>query len=96
MTEEEFLKRIRAAKVFLRQLETPDLLCKESDFWTGYIRGVNRLYHGSSYGTEEEHKRWMRLIWSEDESQRMRGEGYQSGFKGMDIKAAIAAKEREI
>ena len=91
MDEHEFRHNILGAKSLGEISES-----LESDFWTGYQRGLRRLYYGENFGTPEEHALWMGLTDDRDESREMRGLGYRFGFAGHDIKAAIGMlKERE-
>lgn len=57
----------------------------DSEFWTGYMRGLRRLHHGEKFGTDDEHLAWMGIDPDEyDMSRRARGEGYRAGFAGVD------------
>lgn len=54
-----------------------------SDFYKGYQRGLRRLYHGNSFGTEDEHILWFNI--PNDDSdiiRQQRGSGYRRGFAG--------------
>lgn len=51
------------------------------DYWTGYVRGLRRGFHGKRFGTDEEHAQWWGLIDDEDESRQQRGAGYRAGFR---------------
>ena len=89
MEEKTFQERARAAKIFK---ETDH---ENADFWSGYERGLRRLYHGERFGTPDEHVLWMSLIDDQDEARKMRGLGYRYGFAGHDITTAIKMlKER--
>ena len=87
MTENQFQSAIGAAETFKRLTDDP----MEADFWSGYIRGSRRLYHGDKFGTAEEHDLWMKAGNSDDESRRRQGAGYMAGFNGLVIEAAITA-----
>jgi len=78
MTEREFQTNMTAAKTFSE-------LGEDQDFWSGYIRGLRRNYHGEKFGTDEEHELWMAAINSSDESRKNRGLGYRAGFDGQNI-----------
>ena len=68
----------------------------QSDFWTGYVRGLRRLHHGERFGTDEEHKIWFNLSDTEiDEGRRYRGIGYRTGFSGTSIADAIEYTKTE-
>jgi hypothetical protein len=83
MIEQDFQTNMRAAKSFQGlSSETGD-----SDFWTGYQRGLRRHYHGKKFGTDSEHKKWMSLV--KDETRREKGLGYRVGFKGKNIQIAM-------
>ncbi len=53
------------------------------DYWTGYIRGIRRAYHGEKFGTEQEHQQWLSAIDRGGQYQE-RGEGYIAGLAAMD------------
>ena len=53
-----------------------------TDYFTGYMRGLRRAYHGEKFGTEEEHTRWLSLVDDCDNSRRLKGLGYQHGLRG--------------
>ena len=58
---------------------TPD-----SEFWTGYMRGLRRLHH-DDFGTDREHETWFSIPADErDFRRRARGEGYRKGYAGFD------------
>ena len=48
MTKGEFQTRMKAA-LTLREQNVG-----AQDFWAGYMRGLQRLYHGDNFGTTEE------------------------------------------
>jgi hypothetical protein len=85
MTEKEFQTNMRAAKTF----QGLSVVADESDFWTGYQRGLRRHYHGEKFGTPIEHSKWMSLI--HDDIRRELGLGYRMGFEGQNIQAAMKA-----
>lgn len=89
MTEKQFQHAMGAAETFERLAEKPAV----ADFWTGYIRGTRRLYHGEQFGTPEEHTLWMEAVTSDDESRQRRGAGYRAGYTGKSIDVAMAAAE---
>ncbi len=50
-------------------------------YWRGYQRGLRRGFQGELFGTDEEHKRWMRLADDgADEADRERGRGYRDAL----------------
>ena len=48
------------------------------DYWRGYIRGLRRRYYGEKFGTDEEHRRWMDMIY--DDYRKELGQGYRDGL----------------
>jgi hypothetical protein len=52
----------------------------------GYQRGLRRHYHGSSYGTEQEHHHWL--------SHEILGRGYRDGFAGHQPNDFMTPTER--
>ena len=50
-------------------------------YWKGYMRGLRLAYHGKKFETQEEHNKWMSLIYDEDEVKRERGKGSRDGMK---------------
>jgi len=84
MNEHEFQHNIRGAKALGEFSERPD-----SDFWAGYVRGMQRFYHGKNFGTIKGHILRMGLIDDRDEARKARGLGYRFGFAGHNIVAAV-------
>lgn len=86
MDRTTFEHNARGAETF-RRLADP----LESDYWAGYLRGIRRQYHGESFGTAEEHARWLALGEGDevDHSRVMRGVGYRAGFAGMALDQAM-------
>lgn len=54
------------------------------EYYQGYQRGLRRRYHGDSFGTAEEHERWMRLAPETriDDPRYLIGVGYIDGYAG--------------
>jgi peptide subunit release factor RF-3 len=50
------------------------------EYGRGYQRGLRRHHHGASFGTTEEHKRWMRA--AEEPHRAEAGRGYRDGHAG--------------
>jgi hypothetical protein len=73
MHERTFKSRMLKAKAMQSVGERPD-------YWIGYQRGLRRSYHGSAFGTDEEHDLWMGLADDEDQGRAERGQGYRDGF----------------
>lgn len=81
-----FESKMNAARVFQEQSGYPD-----SEYWSGYQRGLRRSHHGESFGTDAEHTLWMSLVNEHggDDSRKYRGLGYRAGFDGISIVEAI-------
>ena len=74
MDEIRFLMWMKKARNFSHLGDRPD-------YWRGYQRGLRRGFQGELFGTEEEHKRWMRLADDGvDEAERERGRGYRDAL----------------
>lgn len=54
-----------------------------TEFWTGFQRGLRRRFHGETFGTPEEHEKWMNL----DDGRRDLRTGYRLGFHYGEIPA---------
>ncbi len=52
-----------------------------ANYWDGYRRGLRRAYFGPRFGTEYEHRLWMKLASEADCSRHERGRGYQAGLR---------------
>lgn len=52
-----------------------------SDYASGYRRGLNRFKHGDNFGTEQEHETWQALGLNGDPRAEL-GEGYRDGVAG--------------
>jgi len=76
MDETTFQHEMSRARM-MREHDWPN-----GDYWLGYQRGLRRAYHGSSFGTAEEHALWLSLIDDADSGRRERGKGYQAGLTG--------------
>ena len=74
----EFLAKLRVANKSIRAGIRPD-------FWTGYIRGLQRRFRGEQLGTQEVHEKWMDLADDPDPAQSERGLGYRAGYLGGKI-----------
>jgi len=71
MTEKEFQKFMKAANYMKSKSDNPE-------YWSNYIRGLRRKYHGEKFGTQEEHEKWLQQA------------GYEAGFFTEDIFATDA------
>ena len=54
---------------------------KHSDYWEGYLRGLKRRFYGESFGTAEEHYRWMTLVDNPDSQKAQQGRGYRDAIQ---------------
>lgn len=63
----------------------------DDNYWSGYIRGLRRYYHGEKFGTEEEHKKYLSLIGDSDESRHQLGQGYSDALNECQRSDAAAA-----
>jgi hypothetical protein len=81
MMDDDTLKTWLLRATTIREISQGD----DAEFWAGYMRGLRRLQHGGSFGTEAEHELWHGLPNDEpDLTRRARGEGYLAGFAGRD------------
>lgn len=54
-----------------------------NDYGAGYQAGLRRHYHGETFGTPEDHDRWMGV--GRDGDPRIElGRGYRDGFSGIE------------
>lgn len=49
--------------------------------WTGYIRGLRRAQHGTSFGTEVEHQLYLSAAASDDPERAALWRGYRAGLE---------------
>jgi len=73
-------------KVFESRMIQADTFKKVSDkpeYYSGYMRGLRRLFHGEAFGTDAEHALWSGLVDDSDEAREQRGQGYRDGFNGL-------------
>ncbi len=70
-TREEFEREMTKAKTFQAAGDAPG-------YWSGYMRGLRRRYHGNAFGTDDEHQQWVSLI--NDEDRQDLGRGYRDGL----------------
>lgn len=86
MNQKEFEHNAQGAKTMMSISGEP----RNQDYWTGYLRGLRRCYHGEKFGTFEEHCLWMdNGNKAQDEQRSCRSKGYQAGYAGMSISDAI-------
>jgi hypothetical protein len=81
MDESRFLSLMRKAR-------THSYLGGSADYWHGYQRGLRRGFQGELFGTDGDHKRWMRLADDgSDKASRERGRGYRDGLSACGVAA---------
>ena len=81
MEESRFLSLMTKAR-------THSYLGGSPDYWHGYQRGLRRGYHGELFGTDDEHRYWMRLADDgSDKAGRERGRGYRDGLSACGVAA---------
>jgi hypothetical protein len=80
MNKQQFESELLRAETMRRLATEPTA----ADFYTGYIRGLNRKYHGEQFGTAEEHELWMSLAESDDASLAAQGRGYLGALDSTD------------
>jgi hypothetical protein len=81
MDERRFLSLLRKAR-------THSYLGGSPDYWHGYQHGLRRGFLGELFGTDDEHKHWMRLADDgSDKASRERGRGYRDGLSACGVAA---------
>lgn len=78
MTQQEFQTRMSEAQVHRCRASGPG----DVAYYTGFMRGLLRAYHGIRFGTDAEHALWLALTDDENLDRRARGEGYRDGLSG--------------
>jgi len=76
MNEQKFRSEMRRAET----MRTTSDDHMRAEYWVGYLRGLRRGHHGESFGTDEEHEKWLSAANSRDESRKQRGRGYMDGL----------------
>lgn len=51
---------------------------KKPAYWTGFMHGLRRRYHGEKFGTLQEHHLWLTA--SGDRLKKLRSQGYRDGY----------------
>lgn len=72
----KFASLMRRADTLRRLTDHP----VESEWWTGYMRGLRRAHHGDRFGTEAEHQMWLAAAESADPQRAAIGRGYRAGL----------------
>ena len=78
MDRQVFESRMRKARTLAELGDKPD-------YWTGYQRGLRRVYHGEKFGTDEEHQKWLALEGDPDLARDARGRGYRDGYQEKEV-----------
>lgn len=65
----------------------------QESWWWGFERGLRRAYHGSRYGTEEEHEKRLSLIDDPHEGRQQIGWGYRMGLRALEYGQAYLRGE---
>lgn len=52
----------------------------QSEWLTGYVRGLRRAIHGEAFGTDDEHTKWLAFSGSANPTHAERGAGYRAGL----------------
>jgi DNA-binding transcriptional regulator YiaG len=55
---------------------------EQTAYWTGFINGLKRRFHGDAFGTQEEHEKWMAVAGDSDEEVKEQSRGYRDGYLG--------------
>lgn len=76
MREPEFKSKMLYAESMKKFDDRPD-------YWAGYMRGLRRRFHGDKFGTDEDHEKWLSLIYDETRSEMAKG--YRDGFEEITI-----------
>jgi hypothetical protein len=78
MTQEEFQTKMTEATLHRCRANGPG----DVAYYTGFMQGLLRSYHGVRFGTDAEHVLWLALTDDENLVRRTRGEGYRDGLRG--------------
>lgn len=85
MTKDEFLLKMNMADTFRRHGDN-------IEYYSGYMKGLRRHFHGAIFDNEAEynHVMCLALINDRDESKAEQGRGYRDGFTGRDPETPMA------
>ena len=83
MDDKTYQERADEASFFRKSAQ------KKVDFWSGYSRGLKRIYYGEKFGTPEQEAIWLGFIDDFSGSKKARMIGYQSALNGHDIQEAM-------
>jgi hypothetical protein len=76
MNKTTFQSEMRRAET-LRTLTT---VPKMREYYTGYIKGLRKAYHGEVFGDKKEHDLLLKAVHSRDEVRRQLGYGYNDAL----------------
>lgn len=62
----------------MNKAQTLKELGQNTDYWTGYMSGLKRRYHGENFRNEKTHEMYMSL--NDDSLGAETGRGYRDGF----------------
>ena len=70
---------------FQREMLKADSMRRHADqdnaeYWTGYMLGLRRAYHGPKFIVPGGHDLWLSLVDEQDPARQQRGRGYRDGF----------------
>lgn len=85
MNEQKFRSEMRRAETMRTTSDDP----MRAEYWVGYLRGLRRGHHGESFGTESEHRQWLRMANSADEMRKQRAQGYADGLQYAQVSSRI-------
>lgn len=88
MNEQQFKNKMNYARGMKETSE-------DDNYWSGYIRGLRRYYHGEKFGTQEEHEKYLSLIRDSDESRNSLGQGYSDALNECQRSDAAATLGRK-
>ncbi len=74
MTEEQFDREVTKAKILQQLGDRPA-------YWAGYITGLEEVYYGRKFATDEERKQWLAFRHDAYETNREFRDGYRDGLK---------------
>ena len=64
----------------MQQAEAKILIGDRPEYWRGYQQGLMRQYHGDSFMTLQEHRKWMEKAKAKDRKTFEAGKGYLDGY----------------
>lgn len=76
LTQDQFDKQMTYAQTQKSLVDATN-----QHYWTGYMRGLRRSFHGDNFGTPEDHQTYWGFFESLDPDRKQLGTGYRDGFK---------------